>query len=62
MPLAVALWDMIGVKDRVPHYNLWIKFVNEGFSAKSISKDAWMLLIDFGKQVKIDCSNYDVDG
>lgn len=58
--LAEALWQVL-LKDwkRLPD---WLRFVNERYAGKAVSKDVWNQLYEFMSTVKTDFSNYDSDG
>ncbi|KAA6383237.1 MAG: putative NEDD8 ligase DCN1 [Streblomastix strix] len=48
------------LKDRFPHLDQFLRFLNEK-KISTINSDTWDLLLDFGREVRVDCSNYSED-
>lgn len=73
LPLANALafWDLIipfsPSFDSAPgsftlrQFNLWKSFLQEKGKDRAISKDTWMLFLDFTKEIDSDFQNHDFD-
>lgn len=58
--VAVELWKLL-LKGRFSLLDKWSQFVSEKHK-RMISKDTWMLLLDFVEQYPGDLSNYDTNG
>eukprot|EP01114_Cavostelium_apophysatum_P009562 TRINITY_DN2272_c0_g1_i1.p1 TRINITY_DN2272_c0_g1~~TRINITY_DN2272_c0_g1_i1.p1 ORF type:complete len:253 (-),score=59.28 TRINITY_DN2272_c0_g1_i1:36-794(-) len=58
--VASELWRMV-LKEKFRHLELWLTYLQEQ-SVKAISRDTWNLVLEFGKQVNSDMSNYDSEG
>ncbi|KAK2963298.1 putative Defective in cullin neddylation protein 1 [Blattamonas nauphoetae] len=53
----------IVMKGRTPFYDQIIQFLTEKKDeVKTVSIDAWNMLLDFGEQIQPDLSNYDIPG
>ena len=57
---AIMVWDLL-LKGRTDHYDNWLTFLNAEHN-KPISKDTWVLFLEFTKQIEPDMSNYDPMG
>jgi len=58
--VAMDMWNLTFTK-HFPLLPKWIQFLTDKAS-KTVSKDVWLQLYDFAKDVKPDLSNYDADG
>jgi len=55
--LAIDMWNLTFTK----HWTLlpkWVQFLQDK-NTKTVSKDLWLQLLDFSKEVKTDLSNFD---
>jgi len=59
--IATELWK-VSLKERFKFLDLWLNYLQEQHKGKAISRDTWHLLLEFGKQVNSDMSNYDSEG
>jgi len=53
---AVVMWTIL-LKDRFPFLDLWVEFVKS--RQHGISKDTWLLLLEFSHSIDDKMSNYD---
>ena len=56
---AITLWRLI-IAEKFKHLNLWCEFLENEYK-KSITKDTWMLTLDFGLTVDDQMSNIDLE-
>jgi len=57
--MACDMWNLIFLK-QFPLLPKWIAYL-ESKSTKTVSKDVWLQLFEFAKEVKPDLSNFDPD-
>ena len=60
LDIALAFWDLL-IKDKYSAYPVWCEFLQKNYG-KSISKDTWVLFLEFINTVPTDLSSYDSDG
>eukprot|EP00033_Pygsuia_biforma_P002984 GCRY01003285.1.p1 GENE.GCRY01003285.1~~GCRY01003285.1.p1 ORF type:complete len:269 (-),score=31.72 GCRY01003285.1:20-826(-) len=60
LPSAIALWQLV-LPNKFVYLDRWCEFVSSN-TKNSISKDTWMLLLDFAKLVENGLTNYDPEG
>jgi len=58
--VAIELWKLV-LKERFRFLDLWISYLQEG-NTKGVTRDTWLLLFEFSKQVTSDMANYDSEG
>ena len=56
---ALTLWRLI-ITDKFKHLDLWCEFLETEYK-KSITKDTWMLTLDFGLVADDQLSNIDLE-
>jgi DCN1-like protein 1/2 len=58
--VAIDMWNLVFLK-QFPLLPKWVTFIQEK-GTKTVSRDVWLQLFDFAKDVKPDLSNFDPDG
>lgn len=59
---AVEMWKVVfSQSQQFQHLHMWLEFLQET-AVRAITKDTWMLLLEFARTVNAQMSNYDEDG
>ena len=61
LDVAKGLTKMLLRAERFPLIAEWSAFLDQAGPKTAVSKDTWALLLDFGRKVRPDLSNYDAD-
>jgi len=62
LDVARGLTKMLLRPERFPLVAEWVAFLEQAGAKTAVSKDTWALLLDFGRKVRPDLSNYDAEG
>ena len=62
LDVARGLTKLLLRPERFPLVAEWVAFLEQAGPKTAVSKDTWALLLDFGRKIKPDLSNYDADG
>jgi hypothetical protein len=57
----IDLLPIVISKERAPHLEHFINFLNETASVKDITLDQWKTFVKFNQQIGLDCSGYNAD-
>jgi len=61
MDVAIELWKLT-LKEKFRFLDLWTAYLQEMHNGRGVTKDTWLLLLEFSKQINADLSNYDAEG
>lgn len=53
-------WELLGMRQRFPFYEKWTAFWKES-DMKGVTRDTWMMLLKFIKDVGSNIANYNED-